>query len=766
MPNIRIEGEQALRDGIRHLVEEHRYRRIAYLGGPDSNPEARARRRTYDEVLAGYGLQPPAALIVDGDFQYEGGVEATRVLLDERGVAFEAIVVANDQMALGVMDALRARGVRVPRDVAILGFDDIGEARYCAPPLTTVRQPLHEQGRLGGEVLLRRLRGETVDEEYALPTELIVRRSCGCYSDVRQTNATSAIPAPLVRPDGELGVDEALGARRARILEAFRRPVATVLEGIPDGWDERLLDALVCDLRGDTGGGFTERIDQLLEASMATGGTGNPWQPALSALRRELMPCLIADPVLRSRAEDLLQEARVLVGDAIEHAQAQRRLVIERGARSRAQTVEAVGDALDLDSLCGVLDERLPAIGVPSGAIVLYERTTSGDPDAGPATGAATDPAPPRRRLVYAHGADRRVHPGSDGEAIARGALLPASVLPTDRQFSLVVEPLFFIDDPLGYVAFELGPLDGFLYEGLRERISGVLKVALLIEELVATGAERANLLADLEVRAAELGAAYRTLQDNQQRLLSAEKMASLGRITANIAHEMNTPLAAVRAALVEIDKRAIEYGASIGDAEVTDEDHAQIAAEMRASLQVARNAAERAAGFVRGIKTQTRDISVQDKIRFDPAPVIEEALLLLSYDLRRASCRLDFRPPERPVALLGSPGLLAQVVTNLVVNALDAMPAGGGTITLELSERDGAVRLVVQDTGSGIHEEILDKVFEPMFTTKPYGQGTGLGLSIVRDLVTGQFGGAVALASEVGSGTTFTLTFPLAEPT
>jgi signal transduction histidine kinase len=277
----------------------------------------------------------------------------------------------------------------------------------------------------------------------------------------------------------------------------------------------------------------------------------------------------------------------------------------------------------------------------------------------------------------------------------------------------------------------------------------------------VATGAERAGLLADLQVHAAELEATYQALQDNQRRLLSAEKMASLGRITANIAHEMNTPLAAVRTALIEIEKRAIEYEASVGDPEVTDEDHVQIATEMRASLQLARSAADRAAGFVRGIKTQTRDLSGQEKVRFDPAPVIEEALLLLSYDLRQAACRLEFRPPERPMELFGSPGILSQVVTNLVTNALDAMPVGG-SIALILSECDGAARLVVQDTGAGIPADLRDKVFEPMFTTKPFGQGTGLGLSIVRDLVTGQLGGSVALESEVGVGTTFTMTFPL----
>ena len=115
-----------------------------------------------------------------GDFEYESGVDAVRILLDERGVTFDAIVAASDQMALGAIDALRVRNIRVPRDVAIIGFDDISEARYCAPPLTTIRQPLRQLGRLAIEVLLRRIRGERVDDVLVLPAELVVRRSCGC----------------------------------------------------------------------------------------------------------------------------------------------------------------------------------------------------------------------------------------------------------------------------------------------------------------------------------------------------------------------------------------------------------------------------------------------------------------------------------------------------------------------------------------------------------------------------------------------------------
>jgi signal transduction histidine kinase len=111
---------------------------------------------------------------------------------------------------------------------------------------------------------------------------------------------------------------------------------------------------------------------------------------------------------------------------------------------------------------------------------------------------------------------------------------------------------------------------------------------------------------------------------------------------------------------------------------------------------------------------------------------------------------------------LLAAPGKLAQVVTNLVTNAIDAMsPNGGGTVTISLAPKPPNVELQVHDTGIGIDAGNLSRIFEPMFTTKPFGEGTGLGLSIVHDIIVGEFRGKIDVASMPGGGSTFTLTIP-----
>jgi PAS domain S-box-containing protein len=284
---------------------------------------------------------------------------------------------------------------------------------------------------------------------------------------------------------------------------------------------------------------------------------------------------------------------------------------------------------------------------------------------------------------------------------------------------------------------------------------------------IIAAFAQQAELALENARLVENLGQAYHRLQADQEQLLAAEKMASLGRLTAGIAHEMNSPLAAVRSGLTEINHLVEEYQSAIGDAEITLDDHRAIACDMQKAVQLANLAAERASAFVRSVKSQTRDVSSAEQLPFRVAPVIKDALLLLDHAVRYAHCTVDFDYESEDLSLVGSPGRLAQVVTNLVTNAIDACSVkGGGTITIQLRRTPAHLDLQVSDTGIGIPPALMKKVFEPMFTTKPFGQGTGLGLTIIHDIVSGEFGGAIEMASQPNQGTTFLIHFPIEQGT
>ena len=258
--------------------------------------------------------------------------------------------------------------------------------------------------------------------------------------------------------------------------------------------------------------------------------------------------------------------------------------------------------------------------------------------------------------------------------------------------------------------------------------------------------------------RQRELEAAHQALKENQDKLLIAEKMAALGRLTAGIAHEVNTPLAAIRAALTELDALVAEYADSVGDPEVTEGDHLQIAAEMRQSTALATRSAQRAAAFVRSIKHHTRLQDSEARVHFAILPALEESILLLDHQFKRRRCTVRLDAPDPSLEIIGTPGELGQIVTNLLTNAVDA---GAHAIVVRAARSEAGIELAVQDDGSGIAPANLRRIFEPMFTTKPFGQGTGLGLAIVHDLVVEQFGGSIQVTSTPGAGTCITLHFP-----
>ncbi|WP_030316209.1 LacI family DNA-binding transcriptional regulator [Streptomyces sp. NRRL B-3229] len=153
------------------------HRRIGLIAGPPRLLCSRARFDGYRAALEGAGLPLDESLVVPGDFHPESGFAGCQKLLDLPEPP-TAIFAASDQMALGAIEALRRRGLRVPEDMSLVGFDDLPEVRWSAPPLTTIRQPLSEMGKLAVRTILKLTRNEPPDSpRVELGTELMLRSS-------------------------------------------------------------------------------------------------------------------------------------------------------------------------------------------------------------------------------------------------------------------------------------------------------------------------------------------------------------------------------------------------------------------------------------------------------------------------------------------------------------------------------------------------------------------------------------------------------------
>lgn len=165
---------QAAYKATRHLIEAG-HRHIAHITGLDTHQDSLRRQAGYEQALTDAGIEINPNLIVKGNFRRQSGVVAAEALLS-RGHSFSAIFVANDQMASGVRLALFRKGIRIPQDISLVGFDDQPESAYMTPPLTTIRQPGDKLGESAADFMLHLLKNKAY-EPPKFETELIIRES-------------------------------------------------------------------------------------------------------------------------------------------------------------------------------------------------------------------------------------------------------------------------------------------------------------------------------------------------------------------------------------------------------------------------------------------------------------------------------------------------------------------------------------------------------------------------------------------------------------
>jgi two-component system, NtrC family, sensor kinase len=242
-----------------------------------------------------------------------------------------------------------------------------------------------------------------------------------------------------------------------------------------------------------------------------------------------------------------------------------------------------------------------------------------------------------------------------------------------------------------------------------------------------------------------ELDAAYRVLKQRQEQLVRSEKMAALGQLSAGIAHEVRTPLTSIKIFIQSLEKEI-------------DPDESQ-RKDFRIILKEIDRINENITRFLDFARPEEPLLQ-----KIDLETLVRETINLLAAKIRNSGIRLDLSVPDGHPPIEGDPKQLTQVLLNLLLNAIEAMPEGGALTIRSSLEADpdgghGFLRLLIRDTGHGISEKDRPYLFDPFFTTKP--GGTGLGLSIVYSIVQ-KHQGRVEVESEPGKGSSFILSFPV----
>jgi len=461
VPSVYVDNKRGMEELITHLVEEHKYRKFAFIKGPENNPEAEERLRLFRDLLEKYEIYPGETDYAMGAFNRELGAAAIdQFYADGKNPGYDVIVCADDETAFGAIDRLRQLYIEVPEDVCVVGFDDAEEGSFITPPMTTVAQPLKELGATACELLIKRIRGEEVPNETILNTRLKVRQSCGCFEpSVKKTQIRKAL-IEAVAAKKSLNTDklyEHISHRLINNLEMFHFDFPQLRE---------IVTSFVEDVNEQKSDQFLQTIDRIGRMKILHGSNLIKWNFFFSTLWRYILSHL--DRETFSFADALLHEARIIRGDLVLRAQGYRRIQANREYNFIHEIGEQISNTIDRDKLIQVIAENLPDVGIDT-FYICYYNYVKGNVE--------------RSRLALRVEDGQIMDLRECDDDFSTADLLPQGAITSDARHTIVSEPLYFHDEMFGVIYFlvDFVEYDTNIFEVLGTYISNALHSGFLI---------------------------------------------------------------------------------------------------------------------------------------------------------------------------------------------------------------------------------------------------------------------------------------------
>ena len=420
MSDITVEGEEDIAVVVEHLITVHHRSKFAILTGPKTHEESIRRLDACSQVLETHGIGLDERMVFSGTFTDVSGRETVAALV-EQGLDFDALVCLNDWMALGALDELAKRGIKVPDDVSVVGYDGLDPSRYALPPLTTVVQPLHEMGVIAVDILDRIMAGGE-EEHITLPCTTVIRESCGCNPHISYTPGLHEMPS-YASPSERFAVqDLLLLVRQANYHQII------------------------------------SRLNRALDTTAGESGSMHRWNEYLSVVEYKSS---VESDLSPKTLGMLMAAARALIGDKIGRFQAAKRIATENSFDSLRKVSAMLSGTFELDEFFENLRLSLKLFGLDHGYLVRFTHAKG------------------KARLLMAMDQVSPLDQVFDAMHI-----LPPSLGTGWKAQRWVLLPLVYLDEPLGYLLVPFRKVMPALYAVLQGQVSSTLKGYLLLTQI------------------------------------------------------------------------------------------------------------------------------------------------------------------------------------------------------------------------------------------------------------------------------------------
>jgi len=451
-PSILVDNRSGMTALVEHLVVEHGRSKFAYLGGTASNPDSKERHDALVETLARHGLVLSPKLVAEARFDFGLAREATRNLVDS-GVPFDTLVVANDNMALGAMEALRERGKRIPDDVVVTGFDNIEDGLWVPPSLTTIHQPVFEQGEKAIQLALDMIDGQKLEQVTRVSSVPVYRGSCGCTSDsIAAARRSIHLGRNWQGSKGTFGSREHLQATQIECESTL--PSQRFSPFLKD-----LVDAIWSDCQSGEDSSTRLRFQYLLEVAKTPTDSFDRWQILLSNLRTASLPFLPEDPKISTAFEGLIHQLRILSHERALQQMGLQGLQTQQWAREVHTVGLRLSGCSEIEEVVEVLAAEAATLKIASLHLLLRDKEEVSDS---------------LNLHLSIQAGTRRAFSDAD-QNLSNREIARRIIHDSPFRLAFVVEPLFFGETQLGFAFLELVSRRGMLLDSLRGLISAAI---------------------------------------------------------------------------------------------------------------------------------------------------------------------------------------------------------------------------------------------------------------------------------------------------
>ncbi|MBN2440974.1 MAG: substrate-binding domain-containing protein [Spirochaetales bacterium] len=461
-PTLKVDQRKGLIDVLEHVITVHNRTSFAYIRGPVNHPEADIRYQTFLETLKSHHIDFDTSLLYTGNFLLEAGVKAVREWKREKKFRFDTVVAASDQMAIGALNTLEENGYSVPRDIAVIGFDDITECRLIKAPLTTVSQPLFSLTYEAVCILDEIINKKAITRSMLLPTTAVIRHSCGCFSSmIDNIGRVGSSPAHDHSPD-PVRIANQIAEKFSIDLTRHKEHIQTLIRIIISSTHKESFEME-----------FIIALNTILIDELNTSFDLNIWNDIFNEFFSELN--VYFQKLGPERTSIFMQKIRVFLGEVIERRQAVIKINTIDEYHNLYDTLQHLGKALDKEKIAAIINEVLPKNKIAAFLLILYSKSKTWEDN--------TLWEFPEHSSLFAGFGNYGNTLFHDSVPLKTIDFIKPEWLKDEEKGTYVVHPIFFENSHMGYMIAKMGPRSGLLYESLRAQISSSLVSSFLFEE-------------------------------------------------------------------------------------------------------------------------------------------------------------------------------------------------------------------------------------------------------------------------------------------